>query len=59
MVIQQSNLPKNPVCHEHTKHVDVDCYFIREKIEGKDVLVYTITINEIADFLTKLLVENN
>lgn len=49
-------LAKNSVCHEQTKHVEVDCHFIKEKIESKDVaLVYTNSTNQITDFLQRLL----
>ena len=30
-------LANNPVYHEKTKHAEVDCHFIREKIEKEDV----------------------
>ena len=54
----QAALPiaSNPVFHEKTKHIEVDCHFIREKIASGCVAISFVNSNDqLADIFTKSL----
>ena len=44
----------NPVQHDHTKHVEVDRYFIKENLDQKIIqLPFIRSEDQLADILTK------